>query len=69
MDFGDRLSEVRRERGLTQTLLAERAGISASMVHRYESGAAQPTLDVVRRLAVALSISADTLIFADSPRT
>ncbi len=69
MEFGDRLAEVRKERGLTQALLAERANISSSMLHRYESGAAQPTLDVLRRLSVALSVSADALVFADSPRT
>jgi len=66
MDFGERLAALRRERGLTQVLLAERVGIHNSQLHRYEAGTAQPTLDVLRRLAVALSVSADALVFADA---
>ena len=37
-------------------------------VRRYESGASQPTLDVIRRLAVALQVSADVLIFGADER-
>jgi len=39
-----------------------------SQVRRYEGGGAQPTLDVVRRLAIALSVSADELVFGDIER-
>lgn len=69
VEFCDRLVEVRRERGLTQVQLAERVGVHPSQLHRYEAGTAQPTLDVIRRLAVALSVSADVLVFGDEPRT
>jgi transcriptional regulator with XRE-family HTH domain len=64
MDFPDRLAEIRRERGLTQVMLAERAGIHPTQLHRYEAGTAQPTLDVLRRLCTALSVSADSLLFS-----
>jgi len=37
-------------------------------IHRYEAGASQPTLEVIRRLAVALSVSADTLVFGEGTR-
>ena len=37
-------------------------------IHRYEAGASQPTLDVIRRLAVALSVTADALVFGESAR-
>jgi transcriptional regulator with XRE-family HTH domain len=69
VDFGQRLAALRRERDLTQAVLAERAGIHPSQLHRYEAGTAQPTLDVLRRLAVALSVSTDSLVFADDVRT
>jgi transcriptional regulator with XRE-family HTH domain len=69
VEFGQRLAAVRRERDLTQAVLAERAGIHPSQLHRYEAGTAQPTLDVLRRLAVALSVSTDSLVFADQART
>jgi transcriptional regulator with XRE-family HTH domain len=69
VDFGQRLAAVRRERDLTQAVLAERASIHPSQLHRYEAGSAQPTLDVLRRLAVALSVSTDSLVFDDDART
>ena len=63
--FGWRLSELRRERGLTQAELAARAGVHPSQMHRYEAGTAEPTLSVLRGLATGLGVSADRLIFAD----
>lgn len=67
MEFGDELARIRRERGLTQVGLAQRIGVHPSQLHRYEVGEAQPTLDVIRRMCVALSVGSDAL-FADDPR-
>lgn len=33
------------------------------MIRRYEAGETQPTLDVIRNMARALSVSADALVF------
>jgi transcriptional regulator with XRE-family HTH domain len=38
------------------------------MVRRYEAEETQPTLEVIRNLARALSVSADTLVFDDKER-
>lgn len=38
------------------------------MVQRYEAGTSQPTLDVIKKMAVALSVSADALIFEPDER-
>jgi len=46
-------------------MLAERVSVHPSQLHRYEAGTAQPTLDVVRRLCVALSVSADLLVLGE----
>ena len=43
-------------------------GIHISQIKRYESGAIQPTLDVLRRIAPALSVSADLLVFDKDER-
>jgi len=43
-------------------------GVHLSQMQRYESGAGQPTLDVIRRMALALSVSADFLIFDEAER-
>jgi transcriptional regulator with XRE-family HTH domain len=69
MDFGQRLATLRRERGLTQPALAERINIHVSQLRHYEAGTSQPTLDVLRRLASQLAISADVLLFDPEERT
>jgi transcriptional regulator with XRE-family HTH domain len=63
MEFPERLAALRKERGMTQQALANLVGITVLQVHRYESGSSQPTLGVIRRLAVALGVSADVLVF------
>lgn len=68
MDFPERLAALRRERGLTQQLLAEAVGVHVSQLRRYEAGQSQPTLEVIRKLAVALSVSADLLVFDKDER-
>lgn len=68
MEFSERLAALRKERGLTQKTLAEQVGVHISQIQRYENGSIQPTLDVLRRLAVALSVSADLLVFDKDER-
>lgn len=68
MDFPDRLAELRRERGLTQAALAERAELNVSQLRRYEAGTSEPSLAALRRLAVALSVSTDLLVFGEASR-
>jgi len=68
MDFPQRLAALRKEKGLTQKVLADQVGVHVMQIRRYEGGASQPTLDVIRRLAIALSVSADTLLFDPEDR-
>src|SRR5437870_1948184 len=68
MSFSNRLAALRKQKGLTQQALAGRVGVHVIQMSRYESGTSQPTLDVIRRLAIALSVSADELIFDDEER-
>lgn len=63
MDFSKRLAATRKARGLTQDALAQAAGINVSQIRRYETTASQPSLEALRKLAVALSVSADELLF------
>lgn len=68
MDFPVRLTTLRKEVGLTQQGLADKVGIHVSQIRRYENGNTQPTLDVIRNLAIALSVSADMLVFDKDER-
>jgi transcriptional regulator with XRE-family HTH domain len=63
MDFPKRLAALRKERNLTQQALADMAGVHLSQLKRYEGGASQPALGVLRNIAIALSVSADVLLF------
>jgi transcriptional regulator with XRE-family HTH domain len=68
MDFPERLSTLRKERNLTQQVLAEKIGVHVVQLRRYEAGDSQPTLDVIRQIAIALGVSADMLIFDKDER-
>ncbi len=63
MDFPHRLAKLRKDKGLTQYALADASGVHVSQIRRYEGATSQPTLEVLRKLAVALSVSADLLLF------
>ncbi len=63
MEFRERLAALRRERDLTQQVLADKAGVHVAQIRRYEAGQNQPALDVIRKLAIALQVSADMLVF------
>jgi transcriptional regulator with XRE-family HTH domain len=63
MEFPERLTALRKERGLTQLALADAVGLAVLQIRRYEGGTSQPTLDVIRKLSIALGISADMLVF------
>jgi transcriptional regulator with XRE-family HTH domain len=55
--FGKRVRELRKERGLSQEALAERASLHWTYVSGVERGLRSPGLDVIGRLAAALRVS------------
>lgn len=68
MSFPNRLADLRKQRGFTQQALSELVGVKVLQIHRYESGASQPTLEVIKKLATALSVSTDELLFDKEER-
>jgi transcriptional regulator with XRE-family HTH domain len=62
MEIGHQVLAWRRTRGMTQTALAERAGVKRLFISRLESGRVDPSLSSVRRLAIALGLSPGDLI-------
>jgi len=61
MDWVKDWSGFRKGKGLTLQAL-ELINVHVIQLRRYESGVSLPTLDVIRRLTVALQVSADELI-------
>nr|WP_254892003.1 helix-turn-helix transcriptional regulator [Salmonella enterica] len=68
MSFSTRFLQLRKGHGLTQPQMADKVGIHLTQVRRYESGEAQPSLEILKRIAVTFSVSADWLIFEDGER-
>jgi transcriptional regulator with XRE-family HTH domain len=68
LEFPERLAWLRKEKSLTQKALAEAVGVHVTQLRRYEAGTSQPTLDILKKLAVALSVSADLLLFDKDER-
>lgn len=55
--FGDAIRRIRAAKGWTQEDLAERAGIHRSYLAAVETGARNPSLDVIVKLAAGLQVS------------
>lgn len=59
---GKRIKAARKRKGMTQEVLAELAGISASHMSNIETGGSKLSLPTFIALANALSVSADELL-------
>src|SRR5690348_3689011 len=62
MGFPEKLRKLCAIRGLDQTTLAERVGISKSSMSRILSGAQEPRLGLACQLAGALGVTVDYLV-------
>lgn len=62
LDVGKRISGWRRQKGLTQVVVAQRAGVAASYLSRIEGGKVHPTVRTAARIADALRMSLDDLL-------
>lgn len=51
---GGAIRRARAAAGVTQTMLAERLGVSAAYVNKLETGRANPTIGMLARVARAL---------------
>ncbi len=63
MPFAEKLSKLRKDKGLTQEDLAKKVGVGIAQMRRYEKGASSPTLEVIKNMAKTLGVSSDELIF------
>lgn len=61
--FSSNLSDLMRVRGVSQTLLAERTGLSTASISKYLRREATPTITNLRRIALALNCHEDELLY------
>jgi len=59
---GQRLAELRRQRGFTQEALAEQVGIQPHGLSRIEQGHRSPSLSTLAHLAEALDVTVGELL-------
>lgn len=62
MEFKDRLSSLRREKGIKQTELATLCGVSRITVARWENGTSEPSISELQLIAGALGVTASRLM-------
>ena len=62
MTIGERIKEYRKNRGLTQSQLAERLGITDQAVSKWETGITLPDVTTIVPLSKALGVSTDSIL-------
>ncbi|WP_407150421.1 helix-turn-helix domain-containing protein [Lacticaseibacillus paracasei] len=65
--FGEKLTQLRKQKGLSQNDLAEALGISRQAISKYENDLAEPDLDKIEQLRTILGISYADLL-GDEPQ-
>lgn len=62
MTLGERIKQVRLQKGLSKSDLAKEIGIHYSQIGRYEEKGALPSADVLANIANVLGVSSDFLV-------
>lgn len=60
--IGGRLREAREERGISQRKLAQRLGLSPSLISQLESGQTKPSVGTLYSIVTELDVSLDSII-------
>ena len=60
--LSENIKALRAERGLAQERLGLEAGVDRTLVSKIERQIANPTLEILVKLAVCLNVSVDTLL-------
>lgn len=61
-EFGDNLKKLRKGRGMTQSELGSKIGLSKAVISKYETGLGYPSFDVLIRIAQFFGVSTDFLL-------
>lgn len=64
--IGEHIAYYRKKAGLTQEQLAEKMGVTAQAVSKWENGLTCPDLDSVARLSGFLGVAVEQLIHGDA---
>ena len=62
MGIQDKILNLRKERGWSQSKLAKKVGTSGPIIGRYERGEITPSVEVAKKLADAFNVTMDYLV-------
>ena len=60
--FGENLRKLRKGRGMTQSELGGKIGLSKAVISKYETGLGYPSFDVLIRIAKFFGVTTDYLL-------
>lgn len=63
--IGEIIANIRRTKGLTQNELAKTIGVSQKVISRYERGTLRINDNILKLIAISLSVSSDLLLGID----
>lgn len=68
--FSERLKLLRKDKGVTQKMVADAIGVTERGIRRYEAGDVTPAFDVIAALAEYFKVSTDYVIgVTDAPNS
>ena len=65
--FGQRFSRLRKAKGMTQEVIAEKMNISPQAVSKWENDLSAPDVSLLLPLAELLGVTTDTLLGKEDP--
>lgn len=68
MELKEKLVALRKEKGLTQLVVAEKLNVSRQAISRWESGTALPSTDNLRCLGALYEVPIDYLVNEETER-
>jgi len=63
MSIAQRLVSLRKQKGLTQQVLADSIGLHITQIKRYEAGSSQPSLEALKKISQTFRVTIDSLVF------
>ena len=65
MEFGEKLQNLRKQKGLTQEELSEALYVSRTAVSKWESGKGYPSIDSLKEISKYFTVSIDELLSSE----
>lgn len=62
VDFGNRLKTLRLQNNMTQATLAQKLGLTKSVISAYETGLRMPSYDILIAISRIFKVSTDFLL-------